>query len=488
MSSNARRSDEVFIGLDLGTSGMKGVAMSADGTLVATASSGYATARPLPGRAEQDPADWWTAVVEVVESLLHEAPAARWAGIGLSAMLPTLVLADADGRPVGPAITWEDDRADPDGERFRAGAGEDAVYRDTGQWVDGRYLLPMFRWIEREEPARGERAVGLLGAKDHLFFRLTGELATDPSTATGFGCYSLAEGRWNEGLAGRAGAKLPAVEPTSYTRALSRDAADALGLASGIPVCLGAADSVCGALGAGVSSPGDRVSLWGTSTAIIGVSADLVLDPRHRYLVTPLAAGDAWGLEMDLVSTGSAIAWLAGVLGVSGREIFELAASSPPGANGASFLPYLGFGEQGALWDPTLRGTIGRLTFAHDRADLARSLLEGMALEVRRCVGVLDRAGLAPGPMVVAGGAAGSELFAELLAGATGSNIVRVEQGRWISARGAAIVAAISAGAIEDGSDVPAPTGAAIEPLQDADTWDELAARHDELLRRMRSG
>ena len=113
------------------------------------------------------------------------------------------------------------------------------------------------------------------------------------------------------------------------------------------------------------------------------------------------------------------------------------------GADGVSFLPYLGFGEQGALWDPTLRGSIGGLTLAHTRADVARALLEGIALEVRRCMRVLDDAGVTPGPLVVAGGAAGSEMFADLLAGATGAAITRIEDGRWISARGAAIVAAI---------------------------------------------
>jgi sugar (pentulose or hexulose) kinase len=487
VSPNTPRSDQVFIGLDLGTSGLKGVAMAADGALVATASSGYATARPLPGRAEQDPAGWWDAVEVVVGSLSRDMPVERWAGLGLSGMLPTLVLADADGAPVGPAITWEDDRADPDGERFRAGAGEDAVYRETGQWVDGRYLLPMFRWIEREEPARAERATWILGAKDHLFFRLTGEVATDPSTATGFGCYSLSDGRWSQALAGRAGTKLPPVEPTSFTSALSPDAADALGVPSGIPVYLGAADSVCGGLGAGATGAGDRVSLWGTSTAIIGVSADLVLDQAHRYLVTPLALGDAWGLEMDLVSTGSAIAWIAELLGVDEAVLLELAATSPPGANGTSFLPYLGFGEQGALWDPALRGTIGHLTLAHTRADVARALLEGIALEVRRCARVLDEAGVAPGPLVVAGAAAGSETFAGMLAGATGGAITRVEDGRWISARGAAIVAAVGAGAI-DAADVAPPKGSTLEPRSvEAATWDELAERHDILLRRVRS-
>lgn len=485
MTASSGPAGDVCIGLDLGTSGLKGVAMSADGALVATASAGYRTTRPLPGRAEQDPSDWFSAVGDVVASLAAAVPAGRWVGIGLSAMLPTLVLADSDGVPVGPAITWEDDRADPDGERFRADAGEDDLYRETGQWVDGRYLLPMFRWIEREEPARAERAARILGAKDHLFFRLTGDVATDPSTAAGSGCYSLVSGRWNDTLAGDAATKLPPVEPSSSARGLRADVATELGLPAGMPVHLGAADSVCGALGAGAAG---RVSLWGTSTVIMGRSADLALDAAHRYLVTPLALGDGWGLEMDLVSTGSAITWLAGMLGVDDAELFDLAATSPLGANGSSFLPYLGFGEQGALWDPSLRGAIGRLTLAHTRADVARALLEGIALEVRRCVRVLDEVGVPPGPLIVAGGAAGSEMFAVMLAGATGSTVNRIEHGRWVSARGAAIVAAETAGLVEVDGMTP-PTGSTIEPRsQDRATWDELAGRHEDELRRMRRG
>jgi xylulokinase len=487
VSSTATRSDDVFIGLDLGTSGLKGVAMSTHGTLVATASASYATARPLPGRAEQDPADWFSAVGDVVSSLAGTVPTDRWAGIGLSAMLPTLVLADGDGAPLGAAITWEDDRADPDGERFRAEAGEDLLYQETGQWVDGRYLLPMHRWIEREDPERTARAAWILGAKDHLFFCLTGEVATDPSTAAGFGCYSLAAGVWNDALAGGAAQKLPPVEATSFARGLRDEAAAALGLPPEIPVYLGAADSVCGALGAGASESGDRVSLWGTSTAIMGMSASLAFDAAHRYLVTPLALGDGWGLEMDLVSTGSAITWLATMLGGTEDELFELAASSPLGANGTSFLPYLGFGEQGALWDPSLRGEIGHLSLAHTRADVARALLEGIAFEVRRCVHVLDEVGVPGGPVTVAGGASGSEMFADMLAGAIGSTVNRIDHSRWVSARGAAIVAAVNTGAVELDT-LPAPASSTFGPrLEDAAMWDELAERHDRHLLHTRS-
>jgi xylulokinase len=472
---------DVFVGLDLGTSGLKAAAMTPDGGLVATASAAYPTHRPAPGRAEQDPADWWAAATSAVASLAAVVPAERWAALGLSAMLPTLVTADPGGTPVGPAITWEDDRADRDGERIREATGAGALYTETGQWVDGRYLLSMFRWLEREEPARTAGVARILGAKDHLFQRLTGEVATDPSTATGFGCYELGSGTWDGSIAGpEAASRLPAVRATTFTAPLRAEAAASLGLPTGMPVALGAADSVCGVLGAGATSHGARVSLWGTSTAILGLSEDLVLDGGHRFLVTPLALGSGWGLEMDLISTGSALAWLADLLGRPQDELLGSAASAPPGANGVTFLPYLGFGEQGALWDPSLRGVVNGLTLAHGAADLARALMEGIALEVRRCLRVLDQAGVPAGPMIVAGGAAGSEMFTAMLAGASGAPVHRVADERWISARGAAIVAATSVALTE----VPVPrTVSTIGPVaRDGAIWDELEARAARLL------
>lgn len=134
---------DVWVGLDLGTSGLKGVAVGPDGRVLARAASRYPTHRPEPGAAEQDPADWMSAVELVVAQLRGEVEAARWAGIGLSAMLPTLVLADVEGAAVGRAITWEDARAEPQGDVLRERIGAATLYRRTGQWVDGRYLVPM---------------------------------------------------------------------------------------------------------------------------------------------------------------------------------------------------------------------------------------------------------------------------------------------------------------------------------------------------------
>jgi gluconokinase/xylulokinase len=478
-------SDPVFVGLDLGTSALKGVVLSSDRDVLASARASYPTERPASGRAQQDPAQWLAALRDVVAALAAGIDASSWNGIGLSGMIPTLVLADADLEAAGPAITWEDDRAEDEGVAFRAETGPDELYARTGQWVDGRYLVPMWRWIARHEPQRVARAQHLLGAKDFLFARLTGSPATDPSTATGYGCYGLVEGGWIPELAGDLLPLLPNVRASTWTAPLSSAAADRLDLVPGMPVALGAADSIAGALAVGAASSGDCASLWGTSTVILGVSERLVADPDHRYLVSPLALDGSWGLEMDLVSTGSALAWAASILGLDDEnDVLVLAARAPLGANGLRFLPFFGPGEQGALWDPSLRGTLDGLTLEHGRQDVARALVEGIALEHRRCLAVLDDAGVAPREVVAAGAPIGEPSFASLLADASGREVIRSAAGTSASAIGAALIAASAAGVVVAND---AARDERVLPDTAVDTvWRRAAEAHDQLLSRLR--
>jgi xylulokinase len=479
----ALRDDEVFVGLDLGTSSLKGVVVSSAGEVLARAQAGYPTRRSEPGRAEQDPGRWTGAAIEVVRALGEQVTVARWSCLGLSGMIPTLVLADARGQPVGPAITWEDDRAQREGEEFRAEHGADSVYGATGQWVDGRYLVPMFRWIERRAPSHADNATHLMSAKDFLFSWLTAEFATDPSTATGFGCFDLATGAWSPDLVGKTSALLPEVRSSTTTAPLTVDAASSLGLPTGVPICLGAADSIAGAHALGANAPGDCAYLWGTSGVIVGVSGDRRIDGAHRYLISPLAIGEGWALEMDLLSTGSAFTWIAELFGAGGDAgaVLDLAEMSPTGSNGVSFLPYLGSGEQGALWNPDLRGTISGLTLAHTRQDVARALAEGIVLESRRCLRVLDEAGVRPREIRASGGAFASTFFTTLLAEATGRAVVRPTNDGSVSALGAALLAAAASGRepglhrIDDADRTEADPGA-------GPRWDALAERHERLL------
>ncbi len=462
------------VGVDLGTSSLKVVALDGDGGVLARARADYPTHRPEPGAAEQEPADWWRALDQALRELGREVAADRWCAIGLSGMLPTLVGLDRDAQPIGRALTWQDARADADGERYRESAGT-GLYARTGQWVDGRYLVPMMTRLAAQGAPAAD-AEWLCGAKDALFAHLTGQPATDPSTASGYGCYDLSRGRWDEAIA-PARWRLPEVLPSTTARPLRCELAAAWRAPQGLPVVLGAADSVLGAYALGIDAPGEVAYLAGTSTVILGRVEASTRDPAHRFLVTPLAAG-GYGAEMDLLATGSALAWLAALLGLAGPgELARLAADVPPPA-APVMLAYLAPGEQGALWDPTLTGALTGLHLGTTRGQLARALRTAIVAESARCVAVLGQ--LAPGSAsgeVAMAGAALDRGFAQDLADATGRPVRLHTDEPDQSAVGAARLAATAVGIR-----LPAlGTGAvALAPDPDAaGMWRQLAARQD---------
>jgi xylulokinase len=357
----------------------------------------------------------------------------------------------------------------------------------------------MFARIARVAPRRAAATATIASAKDYLFAWLTGELATDPSTAAGYGGYELETGQWNAGCLARAGLaraglaraglaraglapgpRLPAVWPSATSRPLRAQVAARLDC-DPIPVVLGAADSVLGALGLGVREPGQVAYIAGTSNVILGITDRLVLDPSHRFLVTPLAEPGRWGVEMDLLATGSAITWLADLLGgdLTAAGLVELAARTDP-AHAPVLLPYLSPGEQGALWNPLLSGAVVGLDLSHGREHLARALVNGIVLESRRCLAVLDEIGGFGRAVEVAGGSAADPSFRADLADAT-RRVVSMprDDDTDHSARGAALIAALATdGGWPDGA-FPA-AGVAAEPDDArAKLWDELWAAHE---------
>jgi sugar (pentulose or hexulose) kinase len=491
------RHSDVLIGLDLGTSGLKAVACLDTGAVIAREEVRYATFRHEPGASEQDPDDWLAAVRTAVSGLRREVPCARWLGIGLSGMIPTLVTTDDEGSPTGPAVTWEDARAEKQGDALRGVLDGPALYERTGQWLDGRYLLPMFVRLAEAEPDRVRETRWVLGAKDFLFSWLTGERVTDPSTATGFGCYGLREGSWLpevcdvvEDMIGRELPALPDIRPTQYSAPLSEKVARELGLPLGLPIVLGMADSVAATFALGVCAPGDVAYVAGTSTVILCASEKLIVDAKHRYLVTPLADGASWGLEMDLLATGSAVRWLSGLFDCTEAELIDLAAER--GSIGSPiFLPYLAPGEQGALWEPQLTGTLTGLGLQHDRADLAAALLAGLILESRRCLEVAAEATGISGVIRVTGAGAASPHFRSGLANASRRVVLAGDPGIDYSAAGAALLVAPAIGRQPDGSAPGIVTSAALsaivaDPVKSIE-WDEAARRFERALNAVRS-
>jgi xylulokinase len=434
----------VFCGLDLGTSGLKGVLINDSGEVVARGQWTYVTERPVLGASEQNPADWLAAIAQVVAQLDSAIPAEQWGAIGLSAMIPTLVCLDANANPVGSAITWEDSRAEVFGDQLRNAYGESKLYQRTGQWVDGRYLLPMWMRLAEIDPAKAKVTKTITGAKDYIFNVLTGQLCTDPSTATGFGCYDLRTGAWLSDVLRLASSnlELPRIADSTTSYPLTQVAATQFNLPAGIPIALGAADSVLGALGMGAVEVGDIAYVAGTSTVILGVASEIPVDPAHRFLVTPMAYPGTWGVEMDLLATGSAIKWLSGLLGFANEKAAVSAAAEINPEQAPVFLPYLSPGEQGALWNPDLTGVISGLHVGNTSAEVMRGLINGILLESKRCVDVLREYGCNKNRLLVAGGSALDPWFRQQLANVSKCEVIApVDGDSDYSAMGAALVA-----------------------------------------------
>jgi len=386
------------LGIDLGTSAIKLIAVSREGRVLASARESYDTVSTLPGRAEQNCQHWLRALRTAARRIRSRLRHTQIEGIALTGQMPTLVVLRRQ-KPIGAAITWQDSRAD---EWVKKRVDADLclrIYRITGVRIDGRYLAPMFRYHHESGP----KADRVLSAKDFLFHTLTGSIATDPSTASGYGLYNLQRKTWDPELCKFWGIDreiLPSIESSSFRAPLSSQGRRLIGCAVGTPVVLGCADSVAGvyAISGTEQLQTTATVLSGTSTVIMRCDSQPHWDRHNRYLLTPFALDGWYGCEADLLAGGSAREWGARVfLGHAEKKLqrsrWEPVYRVTPGADGLLFAPFLAGGEQGVLWNPLLRGTLTGLTLAHGGVQIMRALLEGMCFEVRRCLEVFEEEG-----------------------------------------------------------------------------------------------
>ena len=467
------------LGIDLGTSSAKAVALAADGAVVASATHAFATWAEVPGAAEQDAADWITAVsagcaqlrtaLGVSEGAWREAVAA----IGLAGQLPTLVCGSG-AEPLGRAITWEDSRADVWAAKRLNRQAWRRCYERTGMPIDGRYLGPMYAYHWRERAAEVE---WVLSAKDFLCFTLTGSRLTDPSTAAGYAVFDSVTGTFDANLCRRwqlPMSALPQIRPSqAEAGALTASAARLLGLRPGVPVAVGCADSLAAAYAMADLTEHTVCVTMGSSTTILDAVRERRLDPAARYLLTPHLASGWYGREMDLLATGTGYRWLSGLLGFGDGTLDERAARSPPGAHGLTFTPYLGGGEQGALWNPALRGSVHGLTLEHKPDDLARAFLEGVAFEIARCIEVLAETSPVK-EVVVSGAAVAHAASLQLLADVLGRPVHSCTL-----SSAAAVGAALCARELSGAAPLPrAARAAAVRPGPARARYREIQARY----------
>jgi gluconokinase len=380
-----------MIGLDLGTTNCKAVLFDADGHVRAKASDSYPLQIPLPGRAEQDIRQVWSAVKKVLRAVAESAPAAPQ-GICISGAMHSLFpVADDAGTPITNAMTWADARATPAYKGLIADCDAHALYRRTGCPVHSTYHLQRLRWWNKFEPEQARQAYLWVALKDWVLHALTGVWATDLSLASTTGLLSLRDLTWDTEalqLAGVRPGELPQlVSPSTVVGWLTDEAAAATGLPSCLPVIAGGSDGAMASLGTGAAAAGQTVITVGTSGAVRKIVDVPWFDPSERtwcYLLTDEPSRPLWIIGGAINNGGLALAWVRNKLypdleGEAGFEQLALdAASVLPGAEGVFLLPYFA-GERSPHWAPKDRGTLYGLGMGHTRVHIARAAMEGVA-------------------------------------------------------------------------------------------------------------
>jgi xylulokinase len=428
-----------LIGLDVGTTGVKAIAVSPTGEVVARAERGYELSTPQPGWAEQDPEDWWRAS----EAALAALGVDEVAGIGLSGQMHGLVALDSGDRVLRPAILWNDGRTAAECAEIEERIGLARLIELTGNRAFAGFTAPKLLWLRRHEPDVYARIAYVLLPKDYVRLRLTGERAIDVADASGTLLFDVGRRRWSDEVL----AALD-LDPSWLPRVLeSPEVSGETG--AGVPVAAGAGDQAAAALGVGVDRPGSVSVVLGTSGVVLTALPAFAAEPAARVHAFCHAVPGVWQAMGVMLSAAGSLRWLRDALvGESYDELVREAARWPPGAEGALFAPYLA-GERTPHADPHARGAFTGLSLRHDRGALVRAVLEGVAYGLRDSLELLRELGSQPEVGRVSGGGARSDLWLRIVASVLGVPLERTaaEEG---SAYGAALLGGVAGGVFPD--------------------------------------
>ena len=415
----------MIVGLDVGTTGVKGVALSSDGEVVGRAEEEYPFSTPQPGWSEQDP-DLWSSAAERVLARLDARDAA---GVGLSGQMHGLVLLDGSDRVLRPALLWNDQRTAAECDEIEDRVGRARLVELTGNRALTGFTAPKLLWVRRHEPEVYDRIARVLLPKDYVRLRLFGECVTDVTDASGTLLFDVADRRWSDEV-------LDALDVP----------ADWLPPALESPEAGGAGDQAAGALGVGIDRPGPLSVVLGTSGVVFAALDGYAAEPEGRVHAFCHAVPGSWHAMGVMLSAAGSLRWFREAF-ARGESYEALAAEAerwPPGAEGLYFLPYLA-GERTPHADPDARGAFVGLSVRHDRGALARAVLEGVAYALRDSLELLRELGVRPEVGRASGGGARSDLWLRIVASALDLPLERtaVEEG---AAYGAALLGGVRAG------------------------------------------
>lgn len=434
----------MYIGIDLGTSGVKAILLDENQRLIATASHALPISRPQPLWSEQNPQDWWNATNQAMQELASQYDLRAVKAIGLTGQMHGATLLDKSDNVLSPAILWNDGRSFAECTEL-----EELVPNSreiTGNLMMPGFTAPKLKWVDKHQPQIAEQVAKVLLPKDYLRLLMTGEYASDMSDASGTMWLDVAKRDWNLPLLNACGLDLDNMpklfEGNQITGYLRKEIAQQWQMNS-VPVVAGGGDNAAGAIGVGLYQSGQAMLSLGTSGVYFVVTDKFTANPQKAVHSFCHALPNRWHLMSVILSAASAVDWAQKITGISDiPTLFQLAEKSTVNSD-VVFLPYLS-GERTPHNDPYAKGVFWGLTHNDNQATLAKAVIEGVSFALADGIDVLHETGVQANQITLIGGGAKSAYWRQLLADITGKTFEYRTGGDVGPALGAAKLAQIA--------------------------------------------
>jgi xylulokinase len=423
---------ELFLGIDLGTTGLKTTLVDVSGEIIASESIEYPILSPQEGYAEQDPELWWSGLGQCCKALHNRKPhlMSNLIGVGICGQMHTQVYLSGVGDILRPSITWMDQRSSSIVSRINQNPEvRSLVFQETKNFATTTYTALHMKWVQENQPETWSQVQHILIAKDFLKYRLTGEMVTDYSDAAGTLLFDVEKCRWSENMFDYFGfqlALLPEAQPShEIVGKVTHTASEQTGIPEGTPVVNGCADHTAASLGAGVVRSGQVTAIIGTAGVISVCSGQPLPDSKNRTLCWNYCLGDRWVILGITQTAGESLNWFknafdqatdsdedsSDIFGVYNRSVSDV----PDGSNGLIFLPYL-IGERTPYWDPNARGVFFGIGISTAKTHFIKAIMEGVSFALRHNVETVEDLGILIDEIRFLGGGSKSLVWLHTLA------------------------------------------------------------------------
>ena len=453
-----RKMNGNLLGIDLGTTGCRVSIYSSEGKLLGEEYIEYEFITKKGGIVEQNANEWWNLTKETINLGLRKAGinGNKVKALSISSQGISFVPIDRKGNPLCNVISWLDKRADKETKDVLREFSPEYIFQVTGKRIDAGYTLPKILWLRNNKPDIFARTYKFLMGQDYLLFKLTNQFFTDHTMAAGTLMYDVKKLGWSKEIIERFNIpeeKLPKIKwAGTPVGNISSQASRETGLSKNTLAIVGGQDQKCAALGVGLKQGVATVSL-GTASAITAITNNPVIDKKMRIPCFPYLLPDKWVLEGVVSTAGGSFRWIKNILNSkmdekTYKELIQLAQLSPPGANNLFFFPHLS-GASSPHWKDNNKGIFYGLTLSTSKNNIVRSVLEGVAYEIKINLGILEELVGKIEEIKIFGGGAKSKLWSEIIANITNKNVSLFQIGE-MATIGACLLAGVGSGIYQD--------------------------------------